>query len=68
MSPDSPVFRAKNVKPDFLELRVPVWVNDLCFPDALEPGNIESILQVAAEGGKRLAKLIPRVLEQLPAE
>jgi ribosome biogenesis protein NSA1 len=26
-----PVFRAKNVRPDFLELRVPVWNADLAF-------------------------------------
>ena len=30
---EEPVFRAKNVKPNFLELRVPVWVSDICFPD-----------------------------------
>jgi len=30
--PDSgPVFTAKNVPPDSLQLRVPVWVSDLCF-------------------------------------
>jgi hypothetical protein len=26
-----PIFRAKNVRPDFLELRVPVWVADMAF-------------------------------------
>jgi hypothetical protein len=26
-----PIFRAKNVRPDFLELRVPVWVADMTF-------------------------------------
>ena len=29
--PTEPVFRAKNVRPDFLELRVPVWVADMAF-------------------------------------
>merc|ERR1711874_31931 len=28
---EEPVFRAKNVTPDFLELRVPVWVSDIAF-------------------------------------
>lgn len=36
-TPDAPVFRAKNVPPDHLQLRVPVWVSDLCFPDASRP-------------------------------
>lgn len=40
-------------------------VTDRCLPDALEPVKIEKILEVAAEGGKRLARLIPRVVEQL---
>ena len=40
-------------------------VTDLCLPDALEPVNIEKILEVAGQGGKRLAKLIPRVFERL---
>lgn len=30
---DGPVFRAKNVAMDSLELRVPVWITDFCFPD-----------------------------------
>ena len=34
-------------------------VTDMCLPDALEPANIDSIVRVATEGGKRL--------EQLPA-
>ena len=38
---------------------------DICLPNTLEPVEIEKILQVAATGGERLAKLIPRVLEQL---
>jgi len=40
-------------------------VTDLCLPDALEPVNIEKILEVAGQGGERLAKLIPRVFERL---
>ena len=38
---------------------------DICLPNTLQPVEIEKILQVAAEGGERLARLIPRVLEQL---
>ena len=38
---------------------------DICLPNTLEPVEIEKILQVAAQGGERLARLIPRVLEQL---
>ncbi len=41
-------------------------VTDLCQPDRLEPVDIEKILQVAAEGGQRLARLLTRVLERLP--
>jgi len=26
-----PIFKAKNVRPDFLELRVPVWISDVTF-------------------------------------
>lgn len=40
-------------------------VTDLCLPDALEPVDIKRILAVAAQGGERLSRLIPRVLEQL---
>ncbi|XP_043204995.1 WD repeat-containing protein 74-like [Amphibalanus amphitrite] len=29
--PEHPVFRAKNVRPDMLDLRVPVWVSDITF-------------------------------------
>merc|ERR1711973_15410 len=28
-----PVFRAKNVPTDSLQLRVPIWITDMCFPD-----------------------------------
>jgi hypothetical protein len=39
----SPVFAAKNVKPDTLQLRVPVWVTDICFPDALSPSSVATV-------------------------
>ncbi len=39
-------------------------VTDICLPDALEPVEIEKILSVAAMGGERLSRLIPRVLEE----
>ncbi len=40
-------------------------VTDLCLPDALEPVEIKKILEVAAKGGERLAKLLPKVIETL---
>ena len=40
-------------------------VTDLCLPDHLEPVDITKILQNAAVGGQKLAKLIPRVVEQM---
>lgn len=42
-------------------------VTDLCRPDALEPVSIERIIAVAAQGGERLSRLIPRLVEQLDA-
>ena len=41
-------------------------VTDICLPDALEPVNIDQILEVAARGGARLAQLIPAILQRLP--
>ena len=38
-------------------------VTDLCLPDALEPVDIQKILAVAARGGEKLGKLIPKVVE-----
>ena len=38
---------------------------DICLPNTLEPVEIEKILQVADQGGERLSRLIPQVLEQL---
>ncbi|MBS0203911.1 MAG: purine-nucleoside phosphorylase [Planctomycetes bacterium] len=40
-------------------------VTDICLPDHLEPVEIPKILANAALGGEKLAKLIPRVIEQL---
>jgi purine-nucleoside phosphorylase len=42
-------------------------ITDLCLPDALEPANIEKILEVAAIGGERLSRLIPKIVAQLEA-
>ena len=33
-------------------------VTDMCLPDALEPANINKIIEVAGEGGRRLEKLL----------
>lgn len=40
-------------------------VTDICLPDHLEPVVISKILENAAIGGQKLAKLIPRVLSAL---
>lgn len=40
-------------------------VTDICLPDALEPVDIQKILAVAAKGGEKLSRLIPKVFEQL---
>jgi purine-nucleoside phosphorylase len=40
-------------------------VTDLCLPDALEPVDIQKILEVAGRGGERLRKLIGRLIEKL---
>jgi purine-nucleoside phosphorylase len=40
-------------------------VTDLCLPDALEPVEIKKILEVAAKGGERLARLLPKIIEKL---
>lgn len=40
-------------------------VTDLCLPDVLEPVDIQKILAVAAKGGEKLARLIPKVCERL---
>lgn len=40
---DGPVFRAKNVAMDSLELRVPVWITDFCFPDNASSDKIATV-------------------------
>lgn len=40
-------------------------VTDMCLPDHLEPAEVPKILANAAKGGEKLARLIPRVIEQL---
>jgi len=40
-------------------------VTDLCFPDTLEPVQIEKILEVAARGGEHLSRLIARLFERI---
>ena len=40
-------------------------VTDLCLPDHLEQVNISKILENAAKGGEKLAKLIPKVIAKL---
>jgi len=41
--PEAPVFHAKNVPPNFLQLRVPVWVGDVCFPEADSSAVVASV-------------------------
>ncbi|MBD3336756.1 MAG: purine-nucleoside phosphorylase [Candidatus Eisenbacteria bacterium] len=41
-------------------------ITDACLPDALEPVNIQRILQTAAEAEPKLSRLVERVLEELP--
>lgn len=40
-------------------------VTDLCLPDALEPVEISKILAVAADGGQKLARLIPEIIKEI---
>jgi len=42
-------------------------ITDLCLPDALEPANINTIIRTAQASEPRLAALLSRVLERLPA-
>lgn len=55
-----PRFRARNVKNNFLDLRVPVWISDICFPDSLSAAQVCVVsrhshvrLYDAREGGKQ---------------
>lgn len=40
-------------------------VTDMCLPDALEPAEIERILQVAADGGAKLERLLAELFRRL---
>ena len=40
-------------------------VTDMCLPDALEPADIEKIVRVAGEGGKRLEQILLELFRQL---
>jgi purine-nucleoside phosphorylase len=40
-------------------------VTDICLADALEPVDISNILKIAAEGGQKLARLIPEIIANL---
>jgi purine-nucleoside phosphorylase len=42
-------------------------VTDMCLPDALEPANIEKILQVAGDGGKRLEQILIQLFREFAA-
>lgn len=41
--PSGPVFRAKNVPMDSLELRVPIWITDMCFPDNCSKDKVATV-------------------------
>ena len=40
-------------------------ITDICLPDALEPADVETIIEIASQGGKDLARLIPAILERI---
>ncbi len=40
-------------------------VTDLCLPDNLEPVELSKILEVAAKGGERLSRLLPKIIEKM---
>jgi purine-nucleoside phosphorylase len=42
-------------------------VTDLCFPDALEPASVDSIIRTAQEAEPRLATLLRGVVARLDA-
>lgn len=42
-------------------------VTDMCLPDALEPADIQKIIRVAGEGGKRLEKILVQLFGELAA-
>ena len=37
---NGPIFKARNVPSDSLELRVPIWVTDMCFPDNISKDKV----------------------------
>ncbi|MBI4615661.1 MAG: purine-nucleoside phosphorylase [Planctomycetes bacterium] len=41
-------------------------LTDDCFPDALEPAQVETIIRVAEEAEPRLTRLVTRVIRELP--
>ena len=43
-------------------------ITDMCFPDALEPANIDQILATAAESEPKLRAIVLGVLERIAAE
>ena len=43
-------------------------VTDMCLPDALEVADIQKILTVAAEGGKRLERLLTNFIQRWPQQ
>lgn len=40
-------------------------VTDMCLPDALEPADIEKIIRVAGEGGRRLERILIQLFAEL---
>jgi len=40
-------------------------VTDMCLPDALEPANIDRIIEVANEGGERLSRLLLELFRRM---
>jgi purine-nucleoside phosphorylase len=62
MSTVPEVISAVHMGMDVLGISV---ITDECFPDALEPVNIEDILEAAAMAEPKMTKVIIRVLEKL---
>lgn len=40
-------------------------VTDICLPDALEPADIATIIEVAGQGGEKLSRLLPELIASL---
>ncbi len=59
-----PIFRAKNVAPDHLQLRVPVWVSDLCFPSA----SSSRLVATCNGGGGHVRLYDARTAQRRPAQ